>query len=65
LKYNATNDPPRFGLSFLGAKWSEPKLIGLAYAFEQRTMARDDVQPMFIPRTEIKDVVEARLTGEV
>jgi amidase len=28
------------GLSFLGAAWSEPLLIGLAYAYEQATLAR-------------------------
>lgn len=28
------------GLSFWGRAWSEPKLIGLAYAFEQATKAR-------------------------
>lgn len=28
------------GLTFIGTAWSEPKLIGLAYAFEQRIAAR-------------------------
>ena len=28
------------GVSFLGPRWSEPRLLGLAYAFEQSTMAR-------------------------
>jgi amidase len=28
------------GLSIFGAKWSEEKLIGIAYAFEQKTQAR-------------------------
>jgi amidase len=28
------------GVSFFGAKWSEPTLIGIAYAFEQATHAR-------------------------
>ncbi|MFT3723170.1 MAG: amidase [Hyphomonadaceae bacterium] len=28
------------GLSFFGTAWSEPTLIGLAYAYEQRTKAR-------------------------
>jgi len=28
------------GLSFLGAAWSEPALIALAYAFERRAPAR-------------------------
>ena len=29
-------------LSFLGNAWSEPRLLGLAYAFEQATRARID-----------------------
>ncbi|HBN14063.1 MAG TPA: amidase, partial [Pseudohongiella sp.] len=28
------------GISFFGAAFSEPELIGLAYAYEQRTQAR-------------------------
>jgi amidase len=36
------------GLSFFGAAWSEPTLIGLAYAFEQRTKAR--TAPEFFAR---------------
>ena len=28
------------GLSFFGAKWSEPTLFGLAYAYEQKSKAR-------------------------
>ncbi len=28
------------GVSFFGPRWSEPRLIGLAYAFEQATQAR-------------------------
>jgi amidase len=35
------------GLSFLGAAWSEPKLIALAYSFEQATAARR--RPRFTP----------------
>ncbi|PHH91318.1 hypothetical protein CDD83_966 [Cordyceps sp. RAO-2017] len=33
-----------FGISFLGSKWSEETLIGMAYAFEQRTLARHQIQ---------------------
>ncbi|KAL4961196.1 amidase signature domain-containing protein [Aspergillus stella-maris] len=44
-----------FGLSFLGAKFSDAKLIGLAYAFEQRTMVRDTVHPYIKPRTDLQD----------
>jgi len=28
------------GLLFMGTAWSEPKLIEMAYAYEQRTRAR-------------------------
>ena len=47
----------RFGISFLGAKFTEAKLIGMAYAFEQRTKFRDKVQPYLVPHTEISDVI--------
>ena len=46
-----------FGLSFMGAKWSEADLIGFAYAYEQRTMHRNDVQPYIVPNIELSDVV--------
>lgn len=46
-----------FGLSFLGAAWSEADLIGFAYAYEQRTMTRNKVQPYIMPTTELADVV--------
>ena len=44
-----------FGLSFLGAKWSEEKLIGYAYAFEQRTKIREKIRPVIFPKTELGD----------
>ena len=37
------------GLSFFGAAWSEPTLIGLAYAYEQKTHARKT--PEFLPHS--------------
>ncbi|KAI1387512.1 amidase [Hypoxylon trugodes] len=46
-----------FGLSFMGAKFTEAKLIGFAYAFEQRTNIRDQQQPYIVPSTELIDVV--------
>ena len=46
-----------FGISFLGKAWSEADLIGFAYAFEQRTLVRDKVQPYLVPTTELDDVV--------
>jgi amidase len=36
------------GLSFVGTAWSEPKLIGFAYALEQATKAR---RPPKYPKT--------------
>jgi len=35
-----------FGISFFGAAWSEPKLIRIAYAFEQIRQARR--KPQFL-----------------
>jgi amidase len=43
-----------FGLAFMGPKFSEEKLIAMAYAFEQRTKARDLVQPYIMPTTELQ-----------
>lgn len=50
-----------FGISFLGESFSEEKLIGMAYAFEQRTMVRQKVHPYIYPKTEIRGIVQARL----
>ncbi|GJD03367.1 amidase [Colletotrichum higginsianum] len=44
-----------FGISFLGAKFQEARLIGLAYAYEQRTLTRSKVQPYIVPSIEIGD----------
>ncbi|TGO85902.1 hypothetical protein BPOR_0353g00060 [Botrytis porri] len=46
-----------FGFSFLGARFTDAKLIGLAYAFEQRTMKRKTVHPHIKPRTDLRDEV--------
>ncbi|PKY06036.1 amidase [Aspergillus campestris IBT 28561] len=43
-----------FGISFLGAKWSEQALIGMAYAFEQRTLVRGSLERYVEPRTEVR-----------
>ena len=42
-----------FGISFLGAKWSEERLLSLAYAYEQRTMARRKFQPIIVPKQDL------------
>jgi amidase len=39
-----TSDPLPVGISFLGPAFSEARLLGLGYAFEQATMARRDPQ---------------------
>jgi amidase len=39
--------PLPVGVSFIGGRWDEPTLLGLAYAFEQATQVR--VPPAFIP----------------
>lgn len=41
----------------MGAKWSEADLIGFAYAYEQRTMHRNDKQPYLVPNVELADVL--------
>jgi len=46
-----------FGLSFMGAKFDEATLIGYAYAYEQRTLHRNEVQPYIVPNFELSDVV--------
>ncbi|MCJ1311116.1 hypothetical protein MMC25_004786 [Agyrium rufum] len=46
-----------FGLSFMGTAFSEASLIGFAYAYEQRTKVRNQVQPYIVPNTELWDVV--------
>ncbi|KAF2117123.1 amidase signature domain-containing protein [Lophiotrema nucula] len=55
LNSTAPNIP--FGISFAGVKWSEERLIGYAYAFEQRTNVREKVHPYLVPTTELVDVV--------
>lgn len=54
---NATAPNIPFGLSFVGERWSEERLIGMAYAFEQRTMVRRRVTPYIVPTVELRDVV--------
>lgn len=55
----ATGPNVPFGLSFMGPKWSEADLIGFAYAYEQRTMHRNNVQPYLVPNIELADFVSS------
>lgn len=54
---NATAPGVPFGISFSGAHWSEEGLVGMAFAFEQRTGVRGVVRPYLQPETELRDVV--------
>lgn len=58
LNASAPNLP--FGFSFMGARFDEFNLIGLAYAFEQRTLVRNTIKPYIEPTTELADVVNKR-----
>lgn len=62
---NQTGPGIPFGLAFMAEKWSEQKLIGMAYAFEQRTQVRGKVGPLArnLPGTELADVV-GRMKGK-
>ncbi|KAI4644611.1 uncharacterized protein J4E79_011048 [Alternaria viburni] len=46
-----------FGFSFLGERWRDARIVGLAYAMEQRTRVRGTVKPIVRPWTELGDVV--------
>ena len=41
----------------MGTAFSEADLIGYAYAYEQRTMVRNKVQPYIVPNTELSSIV--------
>jgi len=55
LNSRAPNIP--FGISFMGPHFSEELLVGLAYAFEQRSMVRNTIVPYIQPATELADVL--------
>ncbi len=56
---NATAPNIPFGISFMGPHFSEELLIGLAYAFEQRTLVRNTIVPYIQSTTELVDVIQA------
>ena len=47
------------GLSFLGAKFDEATLIGLAYAYEQRSQWRSKVEPYLKVTPELRDMIKS------
>ncbi|KAI9042780.1 putative amidase [Aspergillus affinis] len=53
-----------FGISFLGKQWSEKELIGMAYAFEQRTLVRKTLKRVVEPKGELRDVIGDEDEGE-
>lgn len=60
---NATAPNVPYGFSFMGDRFDEYNLIGMAYAFEQRTLVRDTVMPYIEPKTELVDIVNQRKAG--
>lgn len=62
---NATAPNIPFGFAFLGEHFSEERLIGMAYAFEQRTLVRNTIKPYIEPKTEVDHVVKRRLKKQV
>lgn len=62
---NATAPNVPFGISFFAERFSEEKLIGLAYAFEQRTLVRNTIVPWIQPRTELVDILKTRTRSKL
>ncbi|KAI9375897.1 amidase [Aspergillus egyptiacus] len=54
--WNLTSVAPGvpMGLGFMGLKWSEPTLIEMAYAYEQRTQVRSKLDHYIVPKTQLK-----------
>ncbi|KAK0655648.1 glutamyl-tRNA amidotransferase subunit A [Cercophora newfieldiana] len=51
------------GIAFWGRKWSEEKLIEMAYSFEQFTKVRQQVLPLVVPTTELMHTFVPRGNG--
>lgn len=51
-----------FGLSFIGAAYTESDLVSFAYAYEQKTKVRRRRKAIkaAIPRTQLEDIVKLR-----
>ena len=66
LKGTIVNIAPKipFGLAFVGRRWSEETPIGLAYAFEKRTMARQKIKPYISPIFELGNQISSGLERE-
>ncbi|KAF3491302.1 amidase [Arthroderma uncinatum] len=45
------------GISFMGDLWTEEQLVGMAYAFEQKTQARPKLKRFIQPKKEIKHII--------
>jgi len=55
---NETGPNTPFGIAFSGAKWSEETLIGMAFAFEQKTQVRKSIKPHVQPQTELANILQ-------
>jgi amidase len=51
---NATSPNFPFGIAFMAEHFAEERLVGIAYAFEQRTKVRKTIVPYLQPRTEVQ-----------
>lgn len=49
--------PYRFGLQLIGRHFDEKRLIGYAFAYEQRSRNRGRQVPRIRPSTELQDVI--------
>lgn len=56
----------RFGLLMIGRKWDDVRLCQLATAYEAMMKDWRDLndKPLFMPGTELRDIVALRLQGK-